>query len=233
VTLSLLDAGLILYYPNQSTHDETMNATKKILSPTSTPLVSIDSSILQIRGHKVMIDTDLAALYGVPTKALNQAIKRNARRFPQDFMFQLSIAEKQEVVTNCDHLAKLKFSKMLPFAFTEHGAIQAANVLNSAQAVEMSVYVVRAFVRLREAIISNKELAHRLDELENKADLMELKHDTFEHNTRVQLKEIFEAMRGLMATPEPEKPKKRAIGFVEHEEKPAKPNATTAANKKR
>jgi hypothetical protein len=233
VTLSLLDAGLILYYPNQSTHDETMNATKKILSPTSTPLVSIDSSILQIRGHKVMIDTDLAALYGVPTKALNQAIKRNARRFPQDFMFQLSIAEKQEVVTNCDHLAKLKFSKMLPFAFTEHGAIQAANVLNSAQAVEMSVYVVRAFVRLREAIISNKELAHRLDELENKADLMELKHDTFEHNTRVQLKEIFEAMRGLMATPEPEKPKKRAIGFVEHEEKPAKQKATTAANKKR
>ena len=210
-----------------------MNATKKILSPTSTPLVSIDSSILQIRGHKVMIDTDLAALYGVPTKALNQAIKRNAQRFPQDFMFQLSLAEKQEVVTNCDHLAKLKFSKMLPFAFTEHGAIQAANVMNSTQAVEMSVYVVRAFVRLREAIISNKELAHRLDELENKADLMELKHDSFEHNTRVQLKQIFEAMRGLMATPEPEQPKKRAIGFVEHEEKPAKPKATTAANKKR
>ena len=210
-----------------------MNATKKILSPTSTPLVSIDSSILQIRGHKVMIDTDLAALYGVPTKALNQAIKRNAQRFPQDFMFQLSLAEKQEVVTNCDHLSKLKFSKMLPFAFTEHGAIQAANVLSSEQAVEMSVYVVRAFVRLREAIISNKELAHRLDELENKADLMELKHDTFEHNTRVQLKQIFEAMRGLMATPEPEQPKKRAIGFVEHEEKPAKPKATTSAKKNR
>jgi hypothetical protein len=210
-----------------------MNTTKKILSPASTPLVSIDSSILQIRGHKVMIDTDLAALYGVPTKALNQAIKRNSQRFPQDFMFQLSPAEKQEVVTNCDHLAKLKFSKMLPFAFTEHGAIQAANVLNSTQAVEMSVYVVRAFVRLREVIISNKELAHRLDELENKADLMELKHDTFEHNTRVQLKQIFEAMRGLMATPEPEKPKKRAIGFVEHEEKPAKPKATTSAMKNR
>lgn len=210
-----------------------MNATKKILSPTSSPLVRIDSSILQIRGRKVMIDTNLAALYGVPTKALNQAIKRNSQRFPQDFMFQLSPAEKQEVVTNCDHLAKLKFSKMLPFAFTEHGAIQTANVLNSEQAVEMSVYVVRAFVRLREVIISNKELAHRLDELENKADLMELKHDTFEHNTRVQLKQIFEAMRGLMATPEPEQPKKRAIGFVEHEEKPAKPKATTSAKKNR
>jgi len=210
-----------------------MNATKKILSPTSTPLVSIDSSILQIRGHKVMIDTDLAALYGVPTKALNQAIKRNAQRFPQDFMFQLSLAEKQEVVTNCGHLSKLKFSKMLPFAFTEHGAIQAANVMNSTQAVEMSVYVVRAFVRLREMIISNKELSHRLDELENKADLMELKHDSFEHNTRVQLKQIFEAMRGLMATPEAEQTKKRAIGFVEHEEKPAKPRATSAAKKNR
>ena len=82
MTLSLLDAGNIAYYPNQNTRDETMNATKKILSPTSTPLVRIDSSILQIRGHKVMIDTDLAALYGVPTKALNQAIKRNAQRFP-------------------------------------------------------------------------------------------------------------------------------------------------------
>ena len=233
MTLSPLDAGNIAYYPNQTARDETMNATKKILSPTSTPLVRIDSSILQIRGHKVIIDTDLAALYGVPTKALNQAIKRNAQRFPQDFMFQLSPEEKQEVVTNCDHLAKLKFSKMLPFAFTEHGAIQAANVLSSEQAVEMSVYVVRAFVRLREVIISNKELAYRLDELENKADLMDLKHDTFEHNTRIQLKQIFEAMRGLMATPEPEQPKKRAIGFVEHEEKLAKPKAITAAKKKR
>jgi hypothetical protein len=87
----------------------------------------------------------------VPTKALNQAVKRNAERFPSDFMFQLDDAEKAEVVTSCDHLSKLKFSKSLPYAFTEHGAIQAANVLASPRAVEMGIYVVRAFVRLKAA----------------------------------------------------------------------------------
>jgi hypothetical protein len=100
---------------------------------------AIPSRILNIRGQRIMIDTDLAELYGVPTKALNQAVKRNHGRFPSDFMFQLTPEEKAEVVTNCDHFAKLKFAKSLPFAFTEHGAIQAANVLNSAQAVEMGI----------------------------------------------------------------------------------------------
>lgn len=201
---------------------------KATVPPLTTPLARIEISILVVRAQKVMIDADLAALYGVSTKALNQAVKRNAQRFPQDFMFQLYPAEKQEVVTNCDHLAKLKFSKTLPFAFTEHGAIQAANVLNSEQAVEMGVYVVRAFVRLREMAVSNKELAHRLDELENKADLMELKHDTFARNTRVQLKQVFDAIRELM-TP-PDIPPKRPIGFVVPEEKPGKPEAAKGRN---
>ena len=200
-------------------------------APALAPLLQIERQILLIRGQKVMIDADLAALYGVPTKALNQAIKRNARRFPPDFMFQLSAEEKQEVVTNCDHLAKLKFAKTLPFAFTEHGAIQAANVLNSEQAVEMSVYVVRAFIRLRELVVSNKELAHRLDELESKADLIEVKHDNFEHNTRVQLKQVFEAIRELSTPPEPAK--KRSIGFVPHDEPPATPKAKAAAKGKK
>ena len=102
-------------------------------------LPRIDGRILVLRGHKVLIDADLAELYGVPTKALNQAVKRNANRFPGDFMFHLDAAEKAEVVTNCDHLQKLKFSKSLPYAFTEHGAIQAANVLASDQAVEMGI----------------------------------------------------------------------------------------------
>jgi hypothetical protein len=177
------------------------------------PLLQIERHILVARGQKVIIDTDLAALYGVPTKALNQAVKRNAKRFPRDFMFQLDAQEKNEVVTNCDHLKNLKFSKSLPFVFTEHGAIQAANVLNSDQAVEMGVYVVRAFVRLREISLTNKDLANRLDELENKTDLLELKHDTFEHNTRVQLRQVFDAIRELMAKPEPVT-KKRTIGFV-------------------
>ena len=109
-------------------------------------LERIEGRIPILRGQKVMIDADLAELYAVPTKALNQAVKRNAVRFPADFMFRLTSAEKQEVVTNCDHLARLKFAKSLPFAFTEHGAIQAANVLNSEQAQEMGVYVVRAFL---------------------------------------------------------------------------------------
>ena len=114
------------------------------------PTERIAQSILLLRGQKVIIDADLAELYGVPTKALNQAVKRNQERFPEDFMFQLSAAEKAEVVTNCDHLANLKFAKTSPYAFTEHGAIQAANVLSSPRAVGMGVYVVRAFVRLRE-----------------------------------------------------------------------------------
>ena len=92
--------------------------------------------ILTIRSQKVLLDADLAAIYGVPTKALNQAVKRNADRFPNDFLFQLTDEEKQEVVTNCDHLARLKFSKTRPYAFTEHGALMAANVLNSPEAVK-------------------------------------------------------------------------------------------------
>ena len=103
------------------------------------PVERIENRILIIRGQKVMIDADLAELYGVPTKALNQAVKRNSERFPADFMYQLSAEEKAEVVTNCDHLARLKFSRSLPFAFTEHGAIQAANVLGSPRKIMGSV----------------------------------------------------------------------------------------------
>jgi hypothetical protein len=187
------------------------------------PLLQIESRIQLVRGLRVMIDADLAELYGVPTKRLNEQVKRNRERFPQDFMFQLTEAEKQEVVANCDHLARLKFSKSLPFAFTEHGAIQAANVLASPQAIETGVYVVRAFVHLRELVVSNKELALRLDEVENKMELLSLKQDTFEHNTRVQLKQIFEALREMMAQPEP--PKKRPIGFVTPDDAADKPKA--------
>ncbi|MEB0031357.1 ORF6N domain-containing protein [Undibacterium sp. RTI2.1] len=205
--------------------------TETMSSPSAlAPSVRIETRILLVRGQKVIIDADLAELYGVPTKALNQAVKRNAQRFPQDFMFQLTSVEKQEVVTNCDHLSKLKFSKTLPFAFTEHGAIQAANIINSDQAVEIGVYVVRAFVRLRELVLSNKDLAQRFDELENKTDLMELKHDTFEHNTRLQLKQVLEAIRELMTQPELESVKKRSIGFIEQDEKPSKPSAAKAKN---
>jgi ORF6N domain-containing protein len=105
------------------------------------PLEQIERSILFIRGQKVMIDRDLAKLYGTTTKKLNQAIKRNRARFPSDFMFQLTLGEKQEVVTDCDHLKGLRFSPVLPNAFTEHGAIMAASVLNTPCAVQASVFV--------------------------------------------------------------------------------------------
>ena len=110
---------------------------------------AIQKRILLIRGQKVIIDADLADAYGVPTRRLNEQVKRNKDRFPEDFMFQLSIEEKAEVIARCDHLEKLKFSKARPFAFTEYGAIMAASVLNSSRAVEVSVFVVRAFVAFR------------------------------------------------------------------------------------
>lgn len=172
--------------------------------PNLQPVELIAFKIMIVRGQKVMIDVDLAELYGVPTKALNQAVKRNPARFPEDFMFRLSPDEKQEVVTNCDHLNKLKFSKMLPFAFTEHGAIQAANVLNSRLAVEMGVYVVRAFVRLRELLTSTKELAQRLDELERRIERKLETHDQ-------AISGLIDTLRQMMT---PEEPKKRPIGFI-------------------
>jgi len=179
-------------------------------------LPRIESRILVVREQKVIVDADLALLYGVPTKALNQAVKRNADRFPMDFMFALSATEKAEVVTSCDHLQKLKFSKTMPFAFTEHGAIQAANVLASPRAVEMGIYVVRAFVRLKQASVLHADLAKRLSELEQKTEGLALTHDTFSRNTRNQLKQLIEAVNQLMAPPDPPK---RPIGFINPEDK--------------
>lgn len=161
------------------------------------PAEPIERAILSIRGEKVMLGSDLADLYGVETKALNQAVKRNLDRFPPDFMFQLTATEKNEVVTNCDHLKHLRFSSNLPYAFTEHGALMLANVLNSERAAQTSVQVVRAFVRLRQMLASNAELARKLDALEKKYDR--------------QFKIVFNAIRQLMSPP-PE-PKRREIGF--------------------
>ena len=159
-------------------------------------LENIESRIFLIRGHKVMIDADLANIYGVTTKRLNEQIKRNRDRFPEDFMFQLTKEEKDEVVANCDHLKKLKYSPVLPNAFTEHGAIMIATTLNSPVAVQASIHVVRAFVKLRQILASNKELSKRFNELEKKYD--------------AQFKVVFDAIRQLMTPPEP---KRRKIGF--------------------
>lgn len=159
----------------------------------------IETRILFIRAQKVIIDSDLAKLYGVSTKALNQAVKRNCERFPIDFMFELTTDEKMELVTNCDHLKQLKFSSTLPKVFTEHGAIMLASVLNSKKAVDASIYIVRAYVRLREVLASHKDLAQKLKELESKMEGYD-----------GQIKDIIEAINQLLLPPE--KPK-RQIGF--------------------
>ena len=161
---------------------------------------SLQQRILVLRGERVMVDSDLADLYGVTTKRFNEQVKRNLERFPVDFMFVMTEAEKNEVVANCDHLAKLKFSPFLPRVFTEHGAIMAASVLNSPRAVEMSVFVVRAFVRLRQMLSEHKELAERLDELEVRV----ARHG----NTLSTLVATIRQMASPLETPS------RQIGFV-------------------
>jgi hypothetical protein len=186
------------------------------------PIEPIAQSIVLIRGHKVLLDTDLALLYDVPTKRFNEQVRRNLERFPADFMFQLT---DEEWAALRSQFATLKTGrgqhrKYLPYAFTEHGAIMAATILNSPRATEVSVYVVRAFVRLREVLASNKELSERLDDLERTTEARALQHDSFARNTRVQLKQVFDAIRELMTPPEP--PKKRPIGFVTGEVKPEK-----------
>ena len=160
----------------------------------------IQQRILLIRGVKVMVDADMAEAYGVTTRRLNEQVRRNRGRFPEDFMFQLTAEEKAEVVANCDHLEKLKFSKALPLVFTEHGAIMAASVLNSPEAVEVSVFVVRAFVQLRETIAGHKELAHKISQLDRKLS----GHDD-------QILVLVEAIKRLMDPKPP--PKTRRIGF--------------------
>jgi ORF6N domain len=152
--------------------------------------------------QRAILDADLAALYGVTTKRLNEQVKRNIDRFPEDFLFQLS---DQEAAALRSQLATLKpgrgqHRKYLPFAFTEHGAIMAATVLNSPRAIEMSVYVVRAFVQLRELLASNSALSRKLDELEKK----------YRHHDEA-IAAILSAIRELMHPPAP---KRRGIGFT-------------------
>jgi hypothetical protein len=171
------------------------------------PIGQIEQRILLIRGQRVILDADLADLYGTSTKRLNEQVKRNPGRFPEDFMFQLTEKEKAEVVAICDHLTKLKFSPVLPHAFTEHGAIMVASVLSTKRAIQVSVFVVRAFVKLREMLSTHKDLAHKLAELERKLQ----NHDE-------SIRSLVVAIRQLMATPEPKpEPPKRRIGFLVEE----------------
>jgi len=163
------------------------------------PQESIEQKIFLIRGHKIMIDRDLARLYGVETKYLNRQVRRNIERFPEEFMFKLIKEEKDELVTICHRFKTMKHSSTLPYAFTEHGVAMLASVLKSERAVKISIVIIKAFVRLRQILSTHKDLAHKLNQLERKIE----KHD-------VEIKAIFDAIRELM-TP-PKKPRKR-IGF--------------------
>ncbi len=171
-------------------------------SKTAVPVEDITRSIVILRGQRVILDRDLAAIYGVTTGRFNEAVKRNAKRFPEDFMFQLT---REETERSRSQIATLNRGrghniKYLPHAFTEHGAIQAANVLNSNRAIEMGVFVVRAFVRLRELLASNTALARKLDELERK----------YQHHDEA-ITAILSAIRELTNSPQP---KRRGIGFT-------------------
>src|SRR5271163_2171808 len=164
------------------------------------PSIAVESHILFLRHQRVILDADIAELYGVPVKRLNEQVKRNQERFPADFMFQLTEKEQASLRSQIATSNKSRGGRRYPpYAFTEHGAIMAATVLNSDQAVRMSVFVVRAFVRLREMLATNRRLAGKIDELENRLDT----HDSV-------IVELIEAIKDLM-TPQ-ETPRVR-IGF--------------------
>jgi ORF6N domain len=175
---------------------------------------AVEARIVNVRGHRVMIDADLAVLYGVPTKALVQAVKRNLARFPADFMFHLTEQElrslRSQIVTLNDTGGETggrgRHAKYLPYAFTEQGVAMLSSVLRSERAVQVNVEIIRAFVRLRDLIGHNRDLARRLDSLESKYDR--------------QFKIVFDAIRELM-TPPPPAPKRR-IGFVSTDEDPVR-----------
>ena len=163
------------------------------------PKEMIEKSILFLRGHKVMLDMDLAKLYQVKTFRLNEAVRRNTARFPEDFMFQLTENEKKEVIANCDHLKNLKFSPQLPYAFTEQGIAMLSSVLRSERAIRVNIEIMRTFVRLKKLLTSHAELAGKIDSLEKKYDS--------------QFKIVFDALRELLAPPVPEPKPKGPIGF--------------------
>src|SRR5574342_507952 len=173
-------------------------------APVST--ATIERRILLVRGQRVMLDSDLALLYGVPTKRLNEQVRRNIRRFPADFMFQLSSDEAAALRSQNATLeaGRGKYRKYLPYVFTEQGVAMLSSVLNSERAAQVNIEIMRAFVRLRELIATNRDLAQRLDELERRYD--------------AQFRGVFEAIRQLMATPE--RPR-RSIGFRVEEARPA------------
>jgi len=180
------------------------------------PLERIERSILIIRGHKVILDADLAALYGVETKQLIRAVKRNLARFPTDFMLQLNEEESENLRFHFGTSSQWGGRRYAPYAFNEQGVAMLSSVLRSKRAIQVNIEIMRAFVRLRLILASNKVLAKRLDDLEKKYD--------------AQFKVVFDTIRQLMAPQEPQPPKRRK-GFLVEE--PQVPYGTSKGLKKR
>jgi hypothetical protein len=183
----------------ERTHENTMSN-----EPVRYDSDKISSAILTVRGHKVIMDSDLAACYGVEVKRLNEQVRRNGNRFPADFVFQLTVEELEQVKCLRSQFATLKqgrHRKYLPYVFTEHGAIMAATVLNNPRAVELSVFVVRAFIRMRQALLTRSEMEKRLDQIEK----VLLVHDS-------GLKDLYDKIRPLLL-PSHEPPSPPVTGF--------------------
>jgi hypothetical protein len=196
------------------------------MSPVSAIQPHIANRILELRKQRVMLDSDLAALYGVETKVLVQAIKRNLERFPADFMFQLDADEyaalrSQFVTSNVGRGGR----RYAPYAFTEQGVAMLSSVLNSPRAIAINIEIMRAFVQVRATLATHQDLAKQLAELQEKTESLAMSHETFSRNTRNQLKQVFETLRELMTPPEPHK---RPIGFITPED-PSKPKAMKSA----
>ena len=184
----------------------------------------IGSRIVSLREQRVMLDADLAALYGVETRVLVQAVKRNLARFPEDFMFQLSAKEfaslrSQSVISNTEGRGGRRTA---PYAFTEQGVAMLSSVLTSPRAIAVNIEIMRTFVQVRALAATHGDLAKRLAELEEKTEALAMSHDTFSRNTRIQLKQVFDALRELMTPPDPVK---RPIGFIDPEDKGKKTQA--------
>jgi len=166
----------------------------------SIPEATIINKIIVIRGKNVMIDKDLAELYGVSTKRLNEQVKRNIKRFPDtELMFRLTKKEKAEVVAKCDHLKSLKYSSFLPFVFTEHGAVMLASVLNSDKAIQMNIHIVKTFNKMREVLLTHRDLLLKAERVEHRIN----DHDG-------QIETLFTYIKELIR--EKSKPRKK-IGF--------------------
>ena len=186
----------------------------------------IGSCIHTLREQRVMLDADLAELYGLQTKVLVQAVKRNLARFPADFMFQLNaeewVALRSQAVTSNASPPGRGGRRTAPYAFTEQGVAMLSSVLSSPRAIAVNIEIMRTFVRVRQLAATHAELAQRLAELEDKTEQLGFDHENFSRNTRNQLKQVFDALRELMTPPSPPK---RPIGFVTGKESPPKAGA--------